>query len=167
MNEVITVMKYKILIIIVAVLVLGISNGYAFNNSAPNFKCVQCHKGSVSIRMAKLQGLPFSYVPGETYMLTLILSSRVKSFGDVAGGFAIKASAGELRDTDRKNTQLSDGFLTHTKEGSVFRIWTFEWIAPSENKDVMMKVMGIAANGDFSPAGDKVGLSKYRTVPMQ
>jgi hypothetical protein len=160
------VMKYKILIIALgAFLVLGLSGGYAFNNSSPNFKCNTCHEGKVSIKMAKIEGLPVSYVLGKTYHLTLILSSRVQSFGVVEGGFAVKASAGMIVDTDKMNTQLSDGFLTHTKEGSEFRKWTFDWKAPSEKKEVTMKVMGIAANGDFSAAGDRTGLAKFRTYP--
>lgn len=158
--------KNNILILtITTMFLLGIANVYAFNNSAPNFKCNTCHEGKVSIKMTKLEGLPISYIPGKNYQLTLRLSSRVKSYGDVAGGFAVKASAGKLIDTDKENTQISDGFITHTKEGSVLRKWTFKWIAPKDKEEVTMKVMGIAANGDFSPAGDKVGITKYRTVP--
>jgi hypothetical protein len=114
--------------------------------------------------MAKLDGFPVSYTPGKTYNLTLSLSSRVKSFGEVAGGFAVKTSGGSLIDVDKLNTQISDGFLTHTKEGSVLRKWNFDWKAPSVKEEVTMKIMGIAANGDFSPAGDKVGLAKFRAV---
>jgi len=167
-KEVSKVTKKKIIPFVLGIiLILSISTGYAFNNSAPNFKCNTCHQGKVSVKMAKIEGLPVSYIPGKTYRLTLILRSRLKSFGEVAGGFAIKASAGELIDIDKKNTQISDGFLTHTKEGSTLRKWTFGWKAPSTKTDVTIKVMGIAANGDFSPAGDMVGLAKFRMVPIK
>jgi hypothetical protein len=144
---------------------LSVSDVYAFNNSAPNFRCNECHEGKVSIKMAEIEGLPLTYVPGETYQVTLVLKSRVESFGEVAGGFAVNASAGELIDTDKENTQISDGFLTHTKEGSILRKWTFKWKAPPTKTEVTMKVMGVTANGDFSPAGDMVGLAKFRSVP--
>jgi hypothetical protein len=107
--------------------------------------------------LVKVDGLPKKYVPGKTYKLTITVNSTMKSEGDVAGGFAAEASAGTLVVVDKKNTQLSDGLLTHTQEGSALRKWTIGWKAPSRKEEVTLSIMAMAANGDFSPNGDIVG----------
>jgi hypothetical protein len=153
-------MKKLLLYSICALAVCGglfAANGYSHNNSAPNFECVGCHQGDMAADLVKVDGLPKKYVPGKTYKLTITVNSTMKSEGDVAGGFAAEASGGTLVVVDKKNTQLSDGLLTHTQEGSVLRKWTIGWKAPSRKEEVTLSIMAMAANGDFSPNGDVVG----------
>jgi len=138
-----------------------ISTVHSFNNSAPNFECLTCHVGQMAADMVEIRGLPKNYVPGKTYRLTIVVTSNMKSMGEVQGGFALEASAGELIVQDKKNTQLSNNILTHTQEGSHHRTWTFGWKAPTDKKDVHITVMALAANGDFSPVGDITGANSY------
>lgn len=140
---------------------LYVSTGYGHRNSAPNLECISCHEGEMVQDMVKIQGLPKSYVPGKTYNLTVIVTSDIQSMSESAGGFAVEASAGKLVVKDKKNTQMSNGILTHTQEGSESRKWTFGWKAPSQKTDVSITVMAVAANGDYSPFGDKVGANSY------
>ncbi len=138
-----------------------ISKGYGHKNSAPNLDCISCHEGEMVQNMVKVQGMPKSYVPGKTYNLTVIVTSDLESMSESKGGFALEASAGELIVRDKKNTQLSNGILTHTQEGSELRKWTFKWKAPSEKIDASITVMALAANGDYSSVGDRVGADSY------
>jgi hypothetical protein len=158
-------------ITLLLVLALGItalitSTGHSHNNSAPNLECTGCHQGEGAAEV-KIEGLPEKYIPGKTYKITLTVVSGNASLGDVAGGFALEASAGELIVSDKKNTQLSDGFITHTKEGSAFRKWAIGWKAPATNITVDITVMAVAANGDFSPAGDVVGANSLSIRPSK
>ncbi|MBI5098724.1 MAG: hypothetical protein HZB30_05745 [Nitrospirae bacterium] len=152
------------LVISLGIISLVVSTGNSHNNSAPNFECIGCHQGEGSAEI-KIDGLPEKYIPGKTYKITLTIVSDNQSLGDVAGGFAIEASAGDLMVTDRKNTQLSEGFLTHTKEGSAFRKWTFGWKAPVQKTEANLTVMAVAANGDYSPAGDVTGAGGFLIMP--
>lgn len=153
-----------IMVLIAGWAFLWISTGITHNNSAPNFECILCHEGEGSSEVI-IEGLPKKYIPDKIYKMTLIVKGDVESLGDNAGGFAIEASAGELIPVDKKNTQLSDGILTHTKEGSALRKWVFGWKAPHEKKEVTLSVMAVAANGDFSATGDLVGADGYTIMP--
>jgi hypothetical protein len=152
------------LVIVFSITAFVVSTGNSHNNSAPNFECIGCHQGEGSTEI-KIDGLPEKYIPGKTYKITLTIVSDNQSLGDVAGGFAIEASAGDLMVTDRKNTQLSEGFLTHTQEGSAFRKWTFGWKAPVQKTKANLTVMAVAANGDYSPAGDVIGTKGFSIKP--
>lgn len=152
------------LVITSGIISLIVSTGNSHNNSAPNLECTSCHQGEGSAEI-KLDGVPENYIPGKTYRITLSVISDNQSLGDVAGGFAVEASAGELMVTDRKNTQLSEGFLTHTQEGSAFRKWTFGWKAPVQKTGANLTIMAVAANGDYSPAGDVTGAGGFPIMP--
>lgn len=159
-------MKFKklslfMILIAFGIMLLFISSVYASRNSAPNLECIICHEGEMVQNMVKVQGLPKSYVPGKTYNLTVVVTSDLESISESKGGFAIEASKGKLIVKDKKNTQLSNGILTHTQEGSELRKWRFSWKAPSEKIDASITVMAVAANGDYSASGDRVGADSY------
>ncbi|MBZ0157863.1 MAG: hypothetical protein K8I29_16830 [Alphaproteobacteria bacterium] len=143
---------------------LWVSAGYGHSNSSPNLECTSCHQGSIVPELVKIQGVPRSYVPGKKYAVTVTVQSSLKSMGDSIGGFAVSATAGELIVKDKKNTQMSDMFLTHTQEGSLQRKWSFEWKAPSKKGEAAISIMAVAANGDYSSEGDEVGAASYSVV---
>lgn len=148
---------------------------HGFANSAPSFQCTSCHPGSMQPEMVKLRNLPETYRPGQTYNLTLELDSTLESLGEQQGGFALQVSDGRLIAADQAHTQLIDGILTHTLEGSHRRSWSFTWQAPGEpggawwqfwrqaepGPDVSVTVMAVAANGDFSSVGDEIGAAGF------
>lgn len=153
--------KITILIIALAFVFTVAGIVQSASNSAPNFECMTCHQSGIDAGMIKIIGIPKIYVPGKTYKLTLSITSDIKSISESQGGFAIKASAGEIKASDKKNTQIAEGIFTHTIEGSRLRKWSFEWKAPKGKEDVSIDVMAVAANGDFSPFGDKVSAYSY------
>lgn len=154
-------------VILFAIMGLYVSTGYSHRNSAPNLDCISCHEGEMVQGMVKVQGLPKAYTPGKTYTLTVIVTSDLESMSESTGGFAVEALAGKLIVKDKKNTQLSNGILTHTQEGSGLRKWTFNWKAPSEKIDSNITVMAVAANGDYSAFGDRVGADSYAIKPAR
>lgn len=159
-------MKWLLFLLMpISFVLLIASMGLSHNNSAPNLECALCHQGDFIPEIVALEGLPEKFTPGEIYKLSLLVKSDLKSYGDVLGGFAIEASAGELIVTDEKNTQLIDGFLTHTLAGSESRVWKFAWKAPSKNVEVTFIAMAVAANGDFSSIGDIIGAGSYVLKP--
>lgn len=152
---------------------------HGFANSAPSFACMSCHSGTMATDMVSLGNLPANYRPGQTYNLTLTLQSALESLGEQQGGFALQVSAGELMVSDQTNTQISDGILTHTLEGSQRRTWDFAWQAPGTapaggqperqaepGPIVSITVMGVAANGDYSSVGDEVGAASFTLQPQ-
>lgn len=156
------------LVLALGLTLLGMSIGYGYNNSAPNFECFKCHQpiGAQSTQIV-LKGLPKIYEPGKVYSLVLSVVSSLKSIGEVQGGFAAEVTAGELIVSDNTNTQLSDMILTHTQEGSNLRTWKFKWKAPVQKVNVELKVMAVAANGDFGAAGDSVMAEVFTINPKK
>lgn len=156
------VMKKILFCLISALFLLLIASiGSGHNNSAPSLECAICHHGEFKPEIVKIEGLPKSYKPSKVYKFTVSVASDLQNIGEVAGGFAVETSAGQLVVVDDKNTQLSNGVLTHTQEGSAHRKWTLGWKAPLEKKNVVFTVMVVAANGDFSSMGDVVGAGSY------
>lgn len=161
-------MKRVLLSVLMLSGVLGfsVSRVYSNNNSAPNTECNVCH-AEIAAEPAelKLVGLPEKYEPGKTYNLTLTVNSQLKSMSEVQGGFSAEVTAGQLIITDKKNTQLSDSFLTHTQEGSAKRSWKFAWKAPQEKIEANLNIMVVAASGDYSPSGDAIAADTFKMKP--
>ncbi len=162
-------MKKIVLMVLMLLIAVGViaSIGYGSNNSAPNAECYVCHTGATVPAELKLVGLPKQYEHGKTYKLTLTVSSPLQSIGVVQGGFSAEATAGELIITDEKNTQISLPFITHTQEGSEKRTWKFAWKAPQQKVDVDLKVMAVAADGDFSSNGDAITAEVFTIKPKK
>ncbi|MEK6673408.1 MAG: choice-of-anchor V domain-containing protein [Nitrospirota bacterium] len=144
-------------------ILLTVSIGSGHNNSAPSLDCAICHQGDFAPELVSLEGLPETYTPGKRYKLSISVNSDLKSMGDIAGGFALESSAGDILVTDGKNTQLINSILTHTQDGSELRKWNFAWKAPLEKVDVTFTIMAVAANGDFSSTGDIVSAGSFTT----
>jgi len=145
--------------------VFGSQSGANSTSGAPTIMCMDCHvlpKGA-EIKISKL---PKAFQPGATYEVTLTLASAVKSEGEIQGGFAVSTSAGELIVTDARNTQKSNGYLTHTPEGALLRSWKFKWKAPMEKQKIILRVSVVAANGDFAPANDGFARREFVLLPQ-
>ncbi|MCX7794311.1 MAG: hypothetical protein N2257_07925 [Thermodesulfovibrionales bacterium] len=164
-------MKFKRLLISFMVMnlffLLYVNLILGHRNSAPTMECLTCHEGEIISDMVKIEGVPISYVPNKTYTMTVTINSDLESISDSRGGFSLEVSAGKLIIKDKKNTQLINGFLTHTQEGSELRKWNFQWRAPSRKDEVTITVMAVASNGDYSPAGDRTGAASYIIKPSK
>ncbi len=144
----------------------------AMSNGAPQLECIQCHAGAdQNPAEFTIEGLPETYEPGQTYKITVkILSGPDCSGGVACGGFAVQVSGGQLIVVDETNTFMSttplgEELLTHTKDGSLKREWSFEWKAPDTPEPVTFKIAVIAANGDGSFQGDSYGYKEITIEP--
>lgn len=150
--------------------------------------CTNCH-GTFPLNsgsgMLQIDGLPATYMPDETYDLTLTLSDPDASrWGfeltviEDAGEEAI--SVGAITATD-VGTQLSSSnerdYLKHNSSGTApgttgSKSWAFAWTAPAAGAgDVRLYVAGNAANNNGSTSGDRIyatsfGSSEDTGVPV-
>ncbi|MCX8031046.1 MAG: hypothetical protein N3A59_05655 [Thermodesulfovibrionales bacterium] len=147
--------------------ILIVTGSQSFTNSAPDNECFACHTNIADTAEIKLTGIPKAYSPGKTYTLTLTVQSKLKSMSEIKGGFSASTTEGELIIIDEANTQTSNSFLTHTKEGAKKRTWKIGWKSPSEKKPVEIRVMAIASNGDFSPSGDAIAAEIIKINPAK
>ncbi len=159
-------MKFKVLVFYVLLAVcVAMGSAFALSNGAPDLKCAKCHKNVVGTADIKISGLPEKYKPGKEYTIEIEILSSVKSTGFSQGGFAIEASAGELKVVDEKNTLKSGKYVTHTTEGAGKRKWKVVWQAPDKPVEVTISVSAIASNGDASPANDAMGMKTVKIKP--
>lgn len=135
----------------------------AHRNSAMGLECASCHIEGPQAKLV-IRGVPAQFQPGKTYEVTVEVISKLRSKSDSRGGFAVQASAGELKVKDTKRTQLINGYITHTIEGNSVRKWSFLWTAPKDVEEVTIMAMGVASDGDYSPYGDAVAVEAVTTV---
>jgi hypothetical protein len=130
-----------------------------------------------------LEGVPPSYVPGQTYPVTI----SVARDGLRRGGFEIAARFASGKQKGRQagawtprdaRVQLIPGavdkvltFVQHNLAGSRVletgaNVWTVDWTAPSRPAGpVQFNVAANASNNDDSPLGDFVYLKAVRSTP--
>jgi hypothetical protein len=132
-----------------------------------------------------LDGVPASFVPGETYPISV----TIRRDGLRRGGFEIGArfatgrlkgkQAGTWTPTDAR-VQLIPGavdkalsFVQHNLIGSRApaagsNTWTIQWTAPNQaDAPVQFNVAANASNNDDSPLGDYIYLKMLRSVPAK
>lgn len=152
--------------------------------------CLACHTefdvnvgGSLT-----LEGLPSTYEPGATYVVSVVLRStdmagagfqaaaRLAGTGaaDAAGGGGAEVGqAGTLESLDARTAVIPDStgtiqYVQHvtgsTKVDDPERAtWSFEWTAPERAADaVLFHAAANSANGDDSPLGDLVYTTERR-----
>jgi len=160
-------------LLVLAVGLLADYHARAMSNGAPALNCLQCHMGAdKNPAQFVVEGLPSEYEPGKTYKITVKITKGPDCGGGAAcGGFAVAVSAGQLKVVDSKHTFIStlptgQKILTHSKEGSKLRQWTFEWVAPSKPAPVRFEVSVIAANGDGSFNGDAYAHKTITIKPL-
>lgn len=139
--------------------------------------CIQCHNSSAlnpdTAGALTLEGIAAEYEPGQTYTLTVRLSSSDKAvlrWGFQMTAVALKdgAGAGEFVVTDPSKTQVisamtgTRSYIQHSYGGTAIgqpdgTSWTFEWKAPATSVGAIgFFAAGITANTDGSNQGDRV-----------
>ncbi len=131
-----------------------------------------------------LDGVPVSFVPGQTYPITVTISRD----GLRRGGFEIAARFASGKQKGRQagtwapkdtRVQLIPGavdkalsFVQHNLAGSRVpqrgsNTWTIDWTAPAAptTTPIQFNVAANASNNDDSPLGDFIYLKVVRSVP--
>ena len=126
-------------------------------------------------------GLPEAYLPGETYVLTVVLEAAETS---VAGfqlaarfleGHARGRPAGRLASLDPRVAvtpgDTGQPYAHHTHAGTetpdaTGSSWLVQWAAPVQGGPVVFHVAANSGNGDNSPLMDLVYAAEVRLPPI-
>ena len=111
-----------------------------------------CHNGAAdnSVQII-LDDVPYGWIGGETYTLTLQIIGGPAATGTYTAGFAIRTTAGVLSGDGLQNWEDDVTTLTHTEATAdePERMWTFTWQAPEAGSDtVNFWITGNSVNGD-------------------
>lgn len=135
--------------------------------------------------MVALGGVPPTFVPGQTYPITVTISRA----GLRRGGFEVAArfASGKQKGRQAGSWQPLDGrvqlipgavdnvltFVQHNQTGSRAatpgaNTWTMAWTAPSAAAGpVQFNVAANASNNDDSPLGDYIYVTMVRSTPAR
>jgi hypothetical protein len=114
-----------------------------------------CHNGdSDNSVQVILDDVPYGWVGGETYTMTLQLIGGPPATGTYTAGFAMRVSTGILGGEEVQNWEEDLTALTHTEASSDSpeRDWTITWEAPASGEGtVNFWITGNSVNGDQLP----------------
>jgi hypothetical protein len=163
----------------------GFSSGpYGGFTGAPGEEtCRHCHDSfplNVPGGLLTIEGFPEIYTPGETYHVTVRLTSQ----SGLRWGFeatvlsAKKRPVGKLLVTDRDHTKLTTGIVltdrvyVEQKEAGSYggqregASWTFDWRAPKKDKGpITIYAAGNAANDNEQKTGDFIYSAEATAQP--
>ncbi len=157
---------------------LGMTGGFG------EATCHGCHNelplnGDGELR---IEGLPEQYVPGETYLITLIVTGEGMLKAGFEAAFRFESTpppgrqAGSLTALDERTKVAWLGltpvyYVYQTTAGSPvtgdLASWTFEWTAPESGGAVSVHVAANSANGDDSPLGDFILTTQETVLPPE
>ena len=111
-----------------------------------------CHNGAAdnSVQII-LDDVPYGWIAGETYEMTLQIIGGPDATGTYTAGFAMRISAGALSGDGLQNWDEDVTTLTHTEASASVadRMWTLSWQAPeSGTGSVDFWITGNSVNGD-------------------
>ncbi len=111
-----------------------------------------CHNGAAdnSVQII-LDDVPYGWIAGETYEMTLQIIGGPAATGTYTAGFAMRISAGALSGDGLQNWDEDVTTLTHTEASASVadRMWTLSWQAPeSGTGSVDFWITGNSVNGD-------------------
>ncbi len=111
-----------------------------------------CHNGAAdnSVQII-LDDVPYGWIGGESYELTLQVIGGPPASGTYTAGFAMRTSAGVLSGDGLQNWDNDVTTLTHTEASAsnADRMWTLTWQAPETGTgSVDFWITGNAVNGD-------------------
>lgn len=145
--------------------------------------CRHCHDSfplNVAGGLLTITGFPETYVPNQTYAVTVTLSSE----SGVAWGFEAEVlstkrkRSGKLLVSDPDTTKIVRGVFLTDREYVVHKMagtypdqrggasWTFNWRAPKKNKGPLtMYVAGNVANNNGRITGDFIYAAQQTSQP--
>lgn len=160
-----------------AALALAAAEGRAYEDGAPPAHtggfgepdCSACHSdGDKNAPGGELrvEGLPASYAPRESYRLSVVLRHPELASGgfQLAMRTAAGEAAGEFVPASERTQIVTEGgqrYLQHTREGTNTETdgrirWDFAWRAPETQEPLVLNIAANAANDDISALGDYI-----------
>lgn len=155
-------MRKILTLILIGISILIFAGGvYAYGAGVTGYSqtgCKTCHGENPDPQtMVTITGIPDQYVPGDTYLLTINVTST--SVLGNSGGFDLSVTSGTLNTTD-PNAQIVAGEATHKNNNA--RSWQVNWAAPTEIASINFYVAGLASDG-IGLGGDEYSINSYTT----
>ncbi len=151
----------------------GAAPGYTGSPGDSLKNCTACHGGkAVNVSGWITSNIPSTgYVPGQTYKIT---TTNTEAEG-TRFGFEISPQdlsgklLGKMIITDTVQTKLvgNEKYITYTAkgvDGSGFKTWTFDWVAPPTGSGEVIFYGGYNSNFDGHKEGDKTFLSTLSVI---
>ncbi|MDX1563185.1 MAG: choice-of-anchor V domain-containing protein, partial [Gammaproteobacteria bacterium] len=127
--------------------------------------CLRCHFDSPATSGAALSivGLPKEPEPGQSYLLTLVLTDPAL----VNAGFMLSVSAGTLDPADERTEAIGQQARStragSSRTGEGRAEWQLNWRAPATLPlPLRFDLWGNAGNDDLSPFGDTIHHRTWR-----
>lgn len=139
--------------------------------------CLECHLEDQNYGGSLAINAPSTYVPGQTYVITVTHvsgSPSRKRWGFQLTALAGSSSTGTLQNLTPQTQILSGGarsYIEHTSVGtfpnqSGGAQWSFNWIAPATNVGpVTFYAAGNQANNDGTNGGDQILFAETTSQP--
>ncbi len=141
------------------------------NSSAPGeISCGSCHSGGAYTATPTLMGVPNPVVPGQTYTVTLgVTSNAVKNGFQLTcldgnnsncGSFSVPGAGVNLTAANGRN------YARQSTPSAANASWTFKWTAPASltNNAINFYYSTANCNGNGKDTGDKVTNGSFSTV---
>ena len=119
-----------------------------------------CHGAVVSDSVVPiLEGLPETYNYSEVYTLTIGFTGGPADPSNInQGGFNLWVSDGEIAPSDASVQSWNPNEVSHTDAGNDQTMWTAQWTAPSNDRNVEFILHVNSVNGNAgSPEGGTSG----------
>ena len=119
-----------------------------------------CHGAVVSDSVVPiLEGLPETYNYSEVYTLTIGFTGGPADPSNInQGGFNLWVSDGEITPSDASVQSWNPNEVSHTDAGNDQTMWSVDWIAPSNDRNVEFILHTNSVNGNAgSPEGGTSG----------
>ncbi len=122
--------------------------------------CTQCHSltNNYNPTVTLTSNIPAQgYTPGQTYQLTLSVSSASSKHGfEMTAEDASNQKVGTFQSADSYTQTLSnDRYIEHTTNGTTQTSWTFNWTAPTTGHGTITFYAAVnATNANNSTSGD-------------
>ena len=119
-----------------------------------------CHGAVVSDSVVPiLEGLPETYNYSEVYTLTIGFTGGPADPSNInQGGFNLWVSDGEIAPSDASVQSWNPNEVSHTDAGNDQTMWSVDWIAPSNDRNVEFILHTNSVNGNAgSPEGGTSG----------
>ena len=138
----------------------GVSGGDEWAEDSIVNGC-SCHMDEqLNEGMYSLEGIPNSYLPEETYNITLVIyDSTVVMVEDAVryGGFLAEVTEGAFITDENYWVGGEGAYISHNDNSNDVRNWTFQWVAPTEGSgDAVFIIYFNAVNGQGTN-GDQWG----------
>ena len=128
-----------------------------------------CHGAVVSDSVVPiLEGLPETYNYSEVYTLTIGFTGGPADPSNInQGGFNLWVSDGEITPSDASVQSWNPNEVSHTDAGNDQTMWTVDWIAPANDRNVEFILHANSVNGNAGSSEGGTSGDEWNRLSIQ